>query len=139
MDIIENDKIPRKWEWLAAQFEKCGFSQTASDAKKIDQEIACIYGNKHTIRWILDYSSFRNTNDFNTYIVIATQEEYCTACALARKLEAKTHIYYCDVCEFGKKVGKCREEGSLYNVFGKIYREEKKYIEVKGGELKCQT
>jgi len=105
-----------KWQYIASRCEAEGFSESAKIAKKIDKVLRKLYGKKHTLTWANDYKFL----DSMTIFSVAKSLNYCIAC--------EVHEVKCDFCDFGKEVGKCGDELSLYRNFVKTFLSERKIL-----------
>jgi len=105
-----------KWQYIASRCKAEGFSESAKIAKEIDRVLRELYGRKHTLTWANDYKFL----DSMSISSVAKDVNYCIAC--------EVHEVRCDFCDFGKKVGKCRDELSLYRNFVKIFLSESEIL-----------
>jgi len=106
--------MKRKWEWIAEACNQKGLKESAGIAKRIDEIMKGLYGDRHTPTWKNVMSDLNNT--LNDIITVARESLYCTACYMSKS---------CDECKYASEAGYCNEPDSLYQRFLSIIYEEK--------------
>jgi hypothetical protein len=101
MEIVKDESIPRKWEWVAKQLKQYPRSEAVVQiAERIDDLMKTIYGeNTHTQVWVEDMRVWKKDRAIITIMDLATKGKNCTACAFSKD---------CTQCEFGKSGGICQ-------------------------------
>ena len=108
------ERIERKWEFVAGLCETRGYTKAAMLATKIDNILVSLYGEQDALEWKYIYDEkYRDKKDFDDQTIhdICNTTSYCIACTVHRVDDG------CMRCKFGEAVGVCTEKGSLFDRF----------------------
>ena len=107
-----------KWIWLAKKCSRLGFKKSKILAQEIEEALVNIYGDGATSEW-----RFADKEDVD-FLFKASREafimeiKYCPGC-----IET---VVDCTKCRFGKEVGICSEENSLFSKFKHTFELEER-------------
>lgn len=113
-----------KWTWLRKKYSRLGFKEAAVIAQQIDDVLVRLYGDGSTEEWRFADESYINAYFKASRLDFILHTKFCPGCMKSKN---------CEECLFGKEVGICKYNGSLFSKFRDAIGEgDDKYDEYDG-------
>ena len=108
-----------KWTWLRDKCIKLGYNNSANLAQEIEDVLHRLYGVTDTKAWMkVEEDAIEEHFERDPFIIIENSQ-FCCACE-----ETLRSRIGCRECLFGKEVGTCDADNSLYRGFHGTFQME---------------
>ena len=97
-----------KWIWLRKKYSRLGFKKAAAIAQRIDDVLVRLYGDSSTEEWRFADESYVKSYFKLSRLDFILHTKFCPGCMKSKN---------CEECLFGKEVGICKNNDSLFSKF----------------------